>query len=125
MEHQAESTFVLSDGSECKIRALVAKDLASTGDSIARILMYFSSSKDADPVSLICGAGGVMLDSVIETLTRCSDMSKEKIESLPVGDLARCMDLFLEVNKVEEIIPLFFRMRTKILGAVEKFKKKT
>ena len=125
MEHQAEQELTASDGTVVKVRALKGRDLSTVGDSVARVLIHFGGAKGVDTATLVASAGSILIDSLNELIARCVDVPREKFEDFDLIDYVNLVDAFLSVNKIEEIAPLFFRLKEKVQKALPALKRQT
>lgn len=110
MEHQAQKEVKLSDGKSTEVRSIRTKEVPQIGMSIATLIVHMQSAKDSSPSAIFSSASQIIVDAVMEILALCTTLEKTQVEELPLCDTIKLFEAWMEVSKVEEIGPAFFRI---------------
>lgn len=113
MEHQAETTIKI-EGEDVSVNALRGKQLATVGGHVGRILTHLYASRGQSVISIVNSGSKLTIEALFEVLATTSSLDVEAIGDLVLADLVRLVNSWLEVNRIEEIAPLFFSLKQKI-----------
>jgi len=114
MEHQAQASRKMENGKTIQVRAIKGRELVKLGEQITAILAHIYTSKGKSMTSIITSGSKVTLDALFSILEFTSDWKKNALLDLGIADLVKVIEAWLEVNKLEEVAPLFFSLKEQI-----------
>jgi len=116
---------LLENGKKITVRAIKGRELSAVGEHVAQLIMHVYSAKGTDAASLLASSSRLTLDAIFSILEIVSSFKKKAIMDLGIADLIKVVDACIRVNKLEEIAPVFFSLKTQIQSVVNSLKKKS
>jgi len=121
MENSA-TQVVKTEIGDIEVRSLIFDDLETIGELGMSALVELANAEADNPLSIAVGLKKPIIDGLKVILTRCSSATEKQLKTLSIASVFKLIYTWMEVSRWEEIVQLFFVMKSRILEASKNLK---